>query len=218
MTKHPTIEQTAHTKIMKLVMDYNAAGRTDVSRLADHILLTVKDSMDALDMRQERSTPSEQPKSEATMTDQAPRIEPGAKGRLHYDKEHATIVGSSREEFLTKRLAERGSEVNRLKNRLHDVAAILVEQAIKKPQDRINHALALMSIDPPPPGPQLSLVHIGILKDIFANKITLGEDTGGFLQYQIVELILMDGPALIEVDGSSVVLTAAGRALLAPVA
>ena len=66
MTKHPTIEQTAHTKIMKLVMDYNAAGRTDVSRLAHHILLTVKDSMDALDMRQERSTPSERLKFEVT--------------------------------------------------------------------------------------------------------------------------------------------------------
>lgn len=65
MMKHPTIELTAHTKIMKLVMDYNAAGRTDVSRLADHILLTVKDSMDALDMRQERAAPSERPKSEA---------------------------------------------------------------------------------------------------------------------------------------------------------
>ncbi len=63
---------------------------------------------------------------------------------------------------------------------------------------------------------KLSLVQIGILKDIAANKISLDEDTGDFLRDQIVEIATMDGPALIDVIDPSVVLTEAGRALLAP--
>lgn len=65
---------------------------------------------------------------------------------------------------------------------------------------------------------KLSLVQIGILKDIAANKIALDEETSDFLRDQIVELATMDGPALIDVIGPAVVLTEAGRAILAPVA
>lgn len=65
---------------------------------------------------------------------------------------------------------------------------------------------------------KLSLVQIGILKDIAAHKIWLDEHISDFLRDQIIELATMDGPALIDTVGPNVILTAAGHALLAPVA
>jgi len=62
----------------------------------------------------------------------------------------------------------------------------------------------------------LTLIQIGILKDIAANKISLDEETSDFLRDQIVALAMLDGPALIDVRGSAVFLTDAGQALLAP--
>lgn len=59
---------------------------------------------------------------------------------------------------------------------------------------------------------KLSLIQIGILKDIAANKIALDEDTSDFLLDQLVELATLDGPALIDVQGPSVILTTAGQA------
>lgn len=64
---------------------------------------------------------------------------------------------------------------------------------------------------------KLSLIQIAILKEIAANKISLDAETSDFLRDQIVELAMLDDPALIDVIGPSVILTAAGRALLAPV-
>lgn len=63
---------------------------------------------------------------------------------------------------------------------------------------------------------KLSLIQIGILKDIAANKIVLGEEISDFLRDQIVDLAMLDQPQLIDVVGPSVVLTEAGRAILAP--
>lgn len=63
----------------------------------------------------------------------------------------------------------------------------------------------------------LTLVQIGILKEIAANKISLDEETSDFLRDQIVALATLEGPALIDVQGPSVFLTKAGQALLAPV-
>lgn len=63
---------------------------------------------------------------------------------------------------------------------------------------------------------KLSLIQIGILKDIAANNISLDDETSDFLRDQIVELAMMDNPMLIDVQGPSVILTAAGQALLAP--
>ena len=62
----------------------------------------------------------------------------------------------------------------------------------------------------------LTLIQIGILKDIAANKVSLDEETSDFLRDQIVDLAMMDDPVLIDVVGPAVVLTDAGRALLAP--
>jgi hypothetical protein len=63
----------------------------------------------------------------------------------------------------------------------------------------------------------LTLIQIGILKEIAAGKISLDEDTSDFLRDQIITLGTLDGPRLIDLQGPSVFLTAAGQALLAPV-
>jgi hypothetical protein len=61
----------------------------------------------------------------------------------------------------------------------------------------------------------LTLIQIGILKEVAANKISLDEDTSDFLRDQVVQLAMMDDPVLIDVIGPAVVLTEAGVALLA---
>ncbi|MEI9804140.1 MAG: hypothetical protein WDN48_06290 [Pseudolabrys sp.] len=47
---------------------------------------------------------------------------------------------------------------------------------------------------------KLSLIQIGILKDISANKIALDEETSDFLRDQIVELAMIEQPQLIDVS------------------
>jgi len=61
---------------------------------------------------------------------------------------------------------------------------------------------------------KLTTMQIGILRDVATNKISL-DDCGEWLIDQLVKLILLDGPLLIDSDGPSVFLTEAGRAHLA---
>lgn len=63
----------------------------------------------------------------------------------------------------------------------------------------------------------LTAAHLGILRDIAANKIDLDE-AGDWLRDQLVEIVLLDGPRLIDTQGPSVVLTEAGHAALRPAA
>ena len=61
----------------------------------------------------------------------------------------------------------------------------------------------------------LDRTQLGILRDVAANKIDLDE-AGEWLKDKLVEIIMLDGPILIDVQGPSVILTEAGRTALTP--
>jgi hypothetical protein len=59
----------------------------------------------------------------------------------------------------------------------------------------------------------LDQTQLGILRDIAANKIDLDE-AGDWMRDKLCEIILLDGPLLIDTQGPSVFLTQAGQRLL----
>lgn len=59
----------------------------------------------------------------------------------------------------------------------------------------------------------LDRTQLGILSEVAANKVDLDE-AGEWLKDKLVEIIMLDGPMLINVQGPSVFLTEAGRAAL----
>lgn len=59
----------------------------------------------------------------------------------------------------------------------------------------------------------LSATQIGILKDVAANKVSL-DDAGQWLRDQLVEIVMLDGPPLIDTLGSAVFLTEDGTRAL----
>ena len=60
---------------------------------------------------------------------------------------------------------------------------------------------------------QLTRTHIGILRDIERNKISL-DDAGSWVRDRLVELGTCE-PPLLDLQGPSVILTPAGKAALA---